>query len=148
VNTELRKNIGEELAAPTEDYATHYAVLRRGAQKNFGVDLGNVQPGESMAYFLSRMESALTLDCPGFVSGVLYGLESAATPEFVMTTTWAEHLASLKNVQFSGDLALFFEIHRDEIEAGHERRLLEAVAKHIQDHQYSKFQLGFTVALA
>jgi hypothetical protein len=147
VNNELRKNIGEEMAAPTDDHATHYAVLRRGFQATFGVDVAKIHPGSSMSRFLEQMEAAVTSDCPSFVVGVLYGLEAAATPEFVMTTSWAERLAELKSVEFFGDLALFFEIHRDEVEAGHEYRLLEAITDHIQEYQFNSFQQGFTVAV-
>lgn len=148
VNAELRRNINEEMAAPTVDHATHYAVLRRGALATFGVNVAEIHPRSSMSCFLEKIEAAVTCNCPSFVSGVLYGLEASATPEFVMTTGWAERLAALNGVEFCGDLALFFEIHRDEVEAGHEYRLLETIADHIQEDQLDSFQQGFTVATA
>lgn len=148
VNAELRRNINEEMAAPTDDHATHYAVLRRGALATFGVNVAEIHPGSSMSRFLEKIEAAVTYNCPSFVSGVLYGLEASATPEFVMTTSWAESLAVLKGVEFSGDFALFFETHRDEVEAGHEYRLLETIADHIQEDQLDSFRQGFTVTIA
>lgn len=138
---ELRTNLTEEFNVKSSqgDIITHYALLTRGCKETFGLNVSKIHPSKAMHEFSEKITALMMYSSSLLVAGALYYLELIATEEFVMTTDWMNQTCEVLKVVPSRNLRVFFEIHRDDVEAGHEQRFLDHLKLDCCEKELSNF---------
>jgi hypothetical protein len=152
VKSELKRNVAEERGSRTEDIS-HYGILQSALYDELGLDIAKIKPVKSTEYFLFLIREGLSSPSPGFVAGVVYGLEDSAIPELKIVAQIInecskrmghhDHLIDLaplsecsitswqpeKSRKYS--LNNFFAMHLFDFEVEHQSRLYEALQPYI-----------------
>lgn len=150
---ELTRNLGEELGSETEG-TPHAEVLLRGLERGLGLEtVRDVQPTAGTLRFLAKMrESFASTEDVACVAGAAYALEASAVPELDIVWRVVRHYAMLKVRDQGHDyrtLAVFFDLHLNVWEPGHEAGLRKACRTQLEGIvERNEFEAGFRRVMA
>lgn len=145
VDTELTRNIGEELGTETEG-ATHYRMFVSGFDETLHLDISGIAAKSATNSFISSMMKSMKNSDTAYVAGAAYATESSAVPELGILVELTKDLAELRtgSRELSPRFQRFFDNHTDIWEVGHENKLRDACRDYITNQsQRAKFKGGF-----
>ena len=171
VHEELLDNVAQECGSRTKG-VSHYSILRNCAHREFGINIGTVQPIEVTGSFLNGIVHAIHNRSKEFVAGMAYALEDSALPELeivaeIINRVWtglgrggrlisrhetqersyAVEILSVREPKLYS-LEDFFVVHLLAIEHDHKNGLRSTIRNHVAtDAAAEEVRAGFEFVL-
>lgn len=172
VNSELLRNVGEEMGSGTSGIP-HFDILKRGLARELSINVNALVPETETSQFLHRLRQAIADRPAAFVAGMAYALEDSALPELeivalVINATWRalghsedvirpaamRSRAHCEELRASKDASIFtledfFAVHLQDFEVGHKKGLIDTTVDHLKGAEdAAEFARGFEYVLS